>query len=452
MPTLAGDVQAVLADDKVLFQNQEVAFVVAEDRYIAADAIELVEVDYEELPALVDPFQALAPDAPVLREDLEGKTSRCARRAQASQPHLHLGGRRSGGDRARPSRTPRSRSRSSSPTSASTLVRSRPAAASPRWTRSGASSRSTAPSRRRTWCARSARSCPGSRKQDPRHRARHRRRLRQQGRGLSGLRLRDRRLDRPRRAGEVDRGPDREPLGDRLCPRLPHDRRARGDQGRPDHGRCACHVLADHGAFDACADPTKYPAGLFSIVTGSYDIPAAQVTVDGVYTNKAPGGVAYRCSFRVTEAFLPDRAHGRRAGAQARDRPGRDPRRNFIKAEQFPYKSALGWEYDSGDYHDRAAKGDGRGRLRGPRAREQAEKREKGRADGHRRQLLHRDRRRRADPQTATSSASACSTAARSASTRPAARSPAWAPRARARATRRPMPRSWRPRSGFPRS
>jgi len=46
MPTLAGDVQMVLADGKVLFQNQEVAFVVAEDRYTAADAIELVDVDY----------------------------------------------------------------------------------------------------------------------------------------------------------------------------------------------------------------------------------------------------------------------------------------------------------------------------------------------------------------------------------------------------------------------
>ena len=45
MPTLAGDVQAVLAHEKVLFQNQEVAFVIAEDRYVAADAIELVEVE-----------------------------------------------------------------------------------------------------------------------------------------------------------------------------------------------------------------------------------------------------------------------------------------------------------------------------------------------------------------------------------------------------------------------
>ena len=47
MPTLAGDVQMVLADGKVLFQNQEIAFVVATDRYIAADAADLVEVEYE---------------------------------------------------------------------------------------------------------------------------------------------------------------------------------------------------------------------------------------------------------------------------------------------------------------------------------------------------------------------------------------------------------------------
>ena len=50
MPTLAGDVQMVLAEGKVLFQNQEIAFVVAEDRYAAADGVEAVEVEYEELP------------------------------------------------------------------------------------------------------------------------------------------------------------------------------------------------------------------------------------------------------------------------------------------------------------------------------------------------------------------------------------------------------------------
>ena len=75
MPTLAGDVQAVLAHNKVLFQNQEVAFVIAENRYVAADAVELVQVEYEELPPLTDAFKAMEPGAPVLREDLEGKTS-----------------------------------------------------------------------------------------------------------------------------------------------------------------------------------------------------------------------------------------------------------------------------------------------------------------------------------------------------------------------------------------
>ena len=68
-------------------------------------------------------------------------------------------------------------------------------------------------------------------------------------------------------------------------------------------------TLADHGAFNAAAQPSKFPAGLFSICTGSYDFPKAFCEVDGVYTNKAPGGIAYRCSFRVTEAaYLIERA------------------------------------------------------------------------------------------------------------------------------------------------
>src|ERR1041384_7420402 len=60
-------------------------------------------------------------------------------------------------------------------------------------------------------------------------------------------------------------------------------------------------TLSDCGAA-AAANPSKFPAGLYSICTGSYDMKAAHVAVDGVYTNKPPGGVAYRCSFRVTEA------------------------------------------------------------------------------------------------------------------------------------------------------
>src|SRR3984957_8946073 len=68
MPTLSGDRQAVLATDKVRFQGQEVAFVVAEDRYSARDALELIDVEYEPLPAVVDALRALDPGAPLIRD------------------------------------------------------------------------------------------------------------------------------------------------------------------------------------------------------------------------------------------------------------------------------------------------------------------------------------------------------------------------------------------------
>jgi aerobic carbon-monoxide dehydrogenase large subunit len=111
-----------------------------------------------------------------------------------------------------------------------------------------------------------------------------------------------------------------------------------------------CHVTADHGGFDSCADPTKFPAGFFNICTGSYNIPVAWLAVDGVYTNKAPGGVAYRCSFRVTEAsYFIERMVDILAIKLAMD-PAVLRLKNFIRKDQFSYQSALGWEYDSGDY------------------------------------------------------------------------------------------------------
>ncbi|MBO0694005.1 MAG: xanthine dehydrogenase family protein molybdopterin-binding subunit, partial [Acidimicrobiaceae bacterium] len=54
MPSLYQDVVPVLATDKVRFQGQEVAFVVAEDRYAARDALELIEVEYEALMPVID--------------------------------------------------------------------------------------------------------------------------------------------------------------------------------------------------------------------------------------------------------------------------------------------------------------------------------------------------------------------------------------------------------------
>ena len=111
-------------------------------------------------------------------------------------------------------------------------------------------------------------------------------------------------------------------------------------------------LLADEGAFYADAQPSKFKVGLFHIVTGSYDLPAAHVVGRrGYYTNKAPGGVAYRCSFRVTEAsYLIERLVQNAAYELGMD-PADLRKKNFIEKDQFPYESATGFVYDSGDYH-----------------------------------------------------------------------------------------------------
>ena len=136
-------------------------------------------------------------------------------------------------------------------------------------------------------------------------------------------------------------------------------------------------TIADHGYTDAAADPSKFPAGLFNVITGSYDFDKAFVEVDGVYTNKPPGGVAYRCSFRVTEAV---HAIERMVDILAHE-IGKDPAQlrmeNFIQPDQFPYHTPTGWDYDSGDYPRALQKAMDKIDYAGLR-REQAEKRARG--------------------------------------------------------------------------
>jgi carbon-monoxide dehydrogenase large subunit len=109
-------------------------------------------------------------------------------------------------------------------------------------------------------------------------------------------------------------------------------------------------MLSDQGYAYADAQPSKFKAGLFHIITGSYDIPAAHVVTDGAYTNKAPGGVAYRCSFRVTEASFFVERLVQTAAYELDIDPAELRRMNFIPPEKFPYTSATGFEYDSGNY------------------------------------------------------------------------------------------------------
>ena len=191
----------------------------------------------------------------------------------------------------------------------------------------------------------------------------------------------------------MDGGPLREPDVDRVRARLrdagPDRRHARG-QAPGARGGGARRPRRVQRA----AQPTRYPAGFFSVFTGSYDLQAAHCRVTGVYTNKAPGGVAYSCSFRIAEAvYLVERT----VDCLAREL-GIDPAElrlaNLLAPEQFPYESKTGWVYDSGDYGAALRKAldvAGYEELR----REQARSAERGELMGIGVSLLHRGGRRR---------------------------------------------------------
>ncbi len=349
MPTLAGDVQAVLADGKVHFQMQEVAVVIAEDRYSAADGVEAVAVEYEELPVLVDALKALEPDAPVLREDLAGKTEGAhGRRLHPNHIFTWEAGDQAAADAA----------------FEAAPVRVEEALFYPR----------VHPCPLETCgCVAAFDPVRGELTTYMTSQAPHV--VRTVVSMLSGLPESKVRIVSPDIGGgfgnkvgvypgyvcaivaSIVLGRPVKWIEDRIenlsSTAFARDYHMKGELAATADGRITglrVHVVADHGAFDAMASPSKYPAGLFHVCSGAYDIPAAYARVDGVYTNKAPGGVAYRCSFRVTEAvYLIERLIDVLAQKLNIDK-AEIRMRNFIRKEQFPYRSAFGLEYDSGDY------------------------------------------------------------------------------------------------------
>ena len=344
MPTLMSDTQMVLPIDKVCYQAQEVAAVIATDRYSAADGVELVEVEYEPLPVVVDPHKATDPDAPIIRDDKEGQTSNhiwhwengdkegteevfqnsdVVIKQKIYLPRIHVASIETCGcvsefDKANGKLTV--------------------------WMTT------QAPHAVRTVLALVA--------------------------GHVGLQEDKIRIISPDIGGGFGGKVPIYPgyviaIAASVVTGLPikwiEDRREnlQADSfARDYHMDCEIaadkdgtlkglriKTLADNGYADAAANQSKYPAGMFSICTGSYDFKKAFVEVDGVYTNKPPGGVAYRCSFRVTEAVHAIERMVDLVADEIMMDAAELRMKNFIPKEAFPYKSPTGWEYDSGDYH-----------------------------------------------------------------------------------------------------
>jgi carbon-monoxide dehydrogenase large subunit len=340
MPTMSGDTQAVFATDKVRFQGQEVAAVVASDPYIAHDALELINVEYDPLSAVIDPRAALEPGAELIRDDKEGQSdNRC----------YHW----ESGDAAATERAfgqadvvveldtfyPRCHP---SPMETCGIV----ADVNPNTGKITLHMTSQAPHAHRTVFAL-----------------------------VAGLPEHMIQIKTPDIGGGFGNKVPVYPgyiaataasllighpvkwIEDRsenlISTGFARDFHMRGELALTNDGKMLglrVNLVSDNGAFYADAQPSKCKAGLFHIVTGSYDLPTAHVVADGAYTNKAPGGVAYRCSFRVTEAsFLIERLV-QNAAYQLDMDPADLRLKNFIKPEQFPYKSATGFTYDSGNY------------------------------------------------------------------------------------------------------
>ncbi|HVR65558.1 MAG TPA: molybdopterin cofactor-binding domain-containing protein, partial [Verrucomicrobiae bacterium] len=339
MPTLAGDVQAVLAEEKVLFQNQEVAFVLAESRYIAADAAELVEVEYEALPVVIDPFKAMAADAPVLREDIKDKTEGAhGKRRHHNHVFTWDIGDREATDAAF----------KKAEVSIKELISYQRVHPCPLETCQCVALFDKVRGELTVWGTFQAPHV-----------------IRTVASLISKIPEQKIHVIAPDIGGGFGNKVGAYPgyicaivasivtgrpvnwVEDRIenlsATAFARDYHMTTEIAATKDGKVTglrVNVLADHGAFDACADPTKWPAGFFNIVTGSYDFPAAYVSVDGIYTNKAPGGVAYRCSFRVTEAaYCIERAMDILAQKLGMD-PAELRMKNLIRKEQFPYQSA----------------------------------------------------------------------------------------------------------------
>jgi len=338
MPTLMSDTQMVLPIEKVVYFAQEVCAVIATERYIAADAIEKVYVEYDPLDAVVDPFEAMK-DKVIVRDDKEKKTNHIW--------HWEAGDKEAT-DKVFADATTVVKEKMHIPRIHVSSIETCGMVANYDATMGKMQLYMTtqAPHAIRTVFAL-----------------------------VSGLPEHKIQVIAPDIGGgfggkvpvypgyvicavaSLVTGKPVKWIEDRSenlqADSFARDYHIEAEMAADADGKITgmrVKTLADNGAADAAANPSKFPAGMYSICTGSYDMKAAHVEVDGVYTTKPPGGVAYRCSFRVTEAVHMVERMVEIMAHQLGEDPADFRKKNFIQPDQFPYKSPTGWEYDSGNY------------------------------------------------------------------------------------------------------
>lgn len=322
----------VLAREVVRMVGQPVAAVVAETLAQALDAAALVQVDYSPLPAVADPEAALAPGAPLVHPALGTNRAFTLRRGDAAAA-----------DRAFAQAAVRIRQRFTIPRLAGVPLE--PVGALAEW--------DAAAGRLTVWCPTQA---PWRVHQAlvraldlPAERVRVIAPDVGGGFGVRGpvypeyllVAWAARHLGRPVRWLATRRE-------DFLATPASRETVVEAELAASPAGRIQglrVRALTNLGAYAGSEGPARR---IVALLTGPYDIPAAAVEVAGVYTHTGPTG-AYRGAGRPEAAYIIERL----VETLARDR-GLDPaevrRRNFVPPTAFPYRTALGTVYDSGNY------------------------------------------------------------------------------------------------------
>lgn len=130
-------------------------------------------------------------------------------------------------------------------------------------------------------------------------------------------------------------------------------------------------IIQDAGAYPNMGAILPYATRIMA--TGVYDIPSVQVSSTSVATNTTPTG-AYRGAGRPEASAALERAVDLFADAAGLD-PAEVRRRNFVRPDAFPFTTPTGTTYDSGDYEgslDRALTAAGYGELRAEQDRRRA--------------------------------------------------------------------------------
>lgn len=322
-----------LAQEKVRYVGDAVAMVVAEDRYVARDAIDLIEVDYEVLPAVVDQEQAMGSDSPVLHDDVPKNVAYHWRAGEVADDVFE---------------------------NADVVVKQRfrqqRLIPNPMEMRAAAARYNPASGEMTIWCT----------SQNP-----HIHRFILSGvLGISESKLQ---IIAPDVGGgfgcKIAVYPDEALVG---FAARELGRPVKWTEDRSEHFTATTHGrdvildvtlagkrdgrlealrvknIANMGAYLSTAAPGVETI-LFGLITpGPYKIAQAQVETYGVFTNTTPTD-AYRGAGRPEATYLIERMVDLYA-----DEIGMDPvelrRRNLIEKDEFPYDNALGLQYDSGDY------------------------------------------------------------------------------------------------------